>query len=89
MVFSKVGASELLTIASISAFAEAIPSWKAGRKSSFLIWENGAVSYLVWNFWVSMFILLAKAQRRKVFMLMKLVLGFQLAIAPIERKILL
>jgi hypothetical protein len=48
-----VGFIGFLTIASISDWANAIAFLKAGRKSSVLILEKGAVSYGVLNFVVS------------------------------------
>ena len=66
IVFSKVGFIGFLTMASISAFANSIPFMKAGRKSSFLIFEKGAVLYFVLKWWVKMLIvLLCYAKIRK------------------------
>ena len=57
IVFKKVGLSGLFIMVSISVFAAIIFSIKAGLYSSIFICENGAVSYFVLNFCVSVFIL--------------------------------
>ncbi len=50
MVFSKVGASELSVILSISCLALVIAASKAGLKCSFFILEKGGVLKGVLNF---------------------------------------